>query len=704
MTTTGLTHQIHLPPRLSNDDAVVKLADEEEKSEGGKDASVQPLETPAAVSVKRTSQPIFADEEEKKRMVAQALKRKRDAMKKNNNNNNNNNKNNNNGNLGSGDPPKLKPPTISTLTTNEIFGCEKCCFDREGCFDCLKGPPVRTRYEPEKGVEWLKDIPPCPQYFPTEEEWNNGDPLEYINKIRPEAEKFGLANIVPPKSWQPEFCLPNKEFMRFRTRIQAVNELQNRPAGLGKRARMKEAGGEKVAMASGGRMASAAPTTTAAPPAPSAGRMGGAAPATTNGKNQPSLSLSKTKYQEQKQQRDEYVKKEVEKITKQYGFQSGARHTMETMKRYSDYFKARYFSDAKTGNPVKDISIPEMEREFWRIIEDSEGRNIEVIYGADIATIETGSGMPTNNHKDEEQKKFANNPWNVTKMPYNASSCLSHVERTTGITVPWLYFGMTLSTFCWHVEDHHFYSVNYHHFGDPKVWYCIPAEYSQKFEQLMRTRLPHLFEAQPDLLHSLVTILSPKEIKAAGIPVYRVQQNARSYIITFPYSYHAGFNTGYNCAEAVNFAPVDWLPFGAFATERYVGDKRYQSVAHDQLLLTLTNGCDRVPGWKDTVKKEMDKRVKIEEERREKAKTLCGEIVKMEEFCDFNELDCCICLGDLNWAGVVCECTFRKGRGLIYCLRCVDKGCKCEKEKRKMVVRQTIDELKELVKAKCIPS
>ena len=92
MTATGLTHQIHLPPRLSNDDAVVKLADEEEKSEGGKDASVQPLETPAAVSVKRTSQPIFADEEEKKRMVAQALKRKRDAMKKNNNNNNNNNK------------------------------------------------------------------------------------------------------------------------------------------------------------------------------------------------------------------------------------------------------------------------------------------------------------------------------------------------------------------------------------------------------------------------------------------------------------------------------------------------------------------------------------------------------------------------------------------------------------------------------------
>ena len=674
--------------------------------------AVGPRTGASSSAPKKQSNPIFANEEEKKRMVAQALKRKRDAMKKSNKPTKGNANKSNGGNNGgiSGDPPKLKPPTISSLTTNEIFGCEKCCFDREGCFECLKGPPVSTRYEPGKGIEWLEDIPPCPQYFPTEEEWNNGDPLEYINKIRPEAEKFGLANIVPPKSWQPEFCLPNKDFMRFRTRIQAINELQNRPAGLGKRARMKEAGGEKVATANSGRMTSAAPT--AAPPAPPAsapsGRMGGgggggatATTTTTSGKNQP--SLSKIKYQEQKQQRDEYVKKEVEKITKQYGFQSGARHTMETMKRYSDYFKSRYFSDAKTGNPVKDISIPEMEREFWRIIENSEGRNIEVIYGADIATIETGSGMPTTDHKDEEQKKFANNPWNVTKMPYNPSSCLSHVERTTGITVPWLYFGMTLSTFCWHVEDHHFYSVNYHHFGDPKVWYCIPAEYSQQFERLMRTRLPHLFEAQPDLLHSLVTILSPKEIKAAGIPVYRVQQNARSYIITFPYSYHAGFNTGYNCAEAVNFAPVDWLPFGAFATERYVGDKRYQSVAHDQLLLTLTNGCDRVPGWKETVKKEMEKRVKIEEERREKAKPMCGEIVKMEDFCDFNELDCCLCLGDLNWAGVVCECTFRKGRGLIYCLRCVDKGCKCEKDTRKMVVRQTIEELKELVKTKCAP-
>jgi len=57
--------------------------------------------------------------------------------------------------------------------------------------------------------------------------------------------------------------------------------------------------------------------------------------------------------------------------------------------------------------------------------------------------------------------------------------------------------------------------------------------------------------------------------QAHGVPVYRGIQRAGDFMVTFPRSYHSGFNTGLNCAEAVNFVPPDWLRFSQVSVDRY---------------------------------------------------------------------------------------------------------------------------------------
>lgn len=46
----------------------------------------------------------------------------------------------------------------------------------------------------------------------------------------------------------------------------------------------------------------------------------------------------------------------------------------------------------------------------------------------------------------------------------------------------------------------------------------------------------------------------------------QVTQEAGQFIVTFPFSYHAGFNHGFNCAESTNFAMQRWIDYGKHAT------------------------------------------------------------------------------------------------------------------------------------------
>lgn len=60
-------------------------------------------------------------------------------------------------------------------------------------------------------------------------------------------------------------------------------------------------------------------------------------------------------------------------------------------------------------------------------------------------------------------------------------------------------------------------------------------------------------------------LINPETIRQNGINVFKCIQKPGEFVITFGGSYHAGFNMGFNCAEAVNFATKNWIDIGVTA-------------------------------------------------------------------------------------------------------------------------------------------
>ncbi|KAL4991680.1 PLU-1-like protein-domain-containing protein [Aspergillus falconensis] len=274
--------------------------------------------------------------------------------------------------------------------------------------------------------------------------------------------------------------------------------------------------------------------------------------------------------------------------TGEFGFEEGGVYSLKQFQEKANNFKKNYFASKLPFDPVLNThrreSEDDVEREFWRLVE-SLTETVEVEYGADIHSTTHGSGFPTVERNPLDP--YSKDPWNLNNLPFHGESLFRHIKSDiSGMTVPWVYVGMCFSTFCWHNEDHYAYSANYQHFGATKTWYGIPGADAEAFEEAMRQAVPELFEGQPDLLFQLVTLMPPDQLRKAGVNVYALDQRAGQFVITFPQAYHAGFNHGFNFNEAVNFAPVDWEPFGAAGVERLQAFRRHPCFSHDELLFT----------------------------------------------------------------------------------------------------------------------
>ena len=190
------------------------------------------------------------------------------------------------------------------------------------------------------------------------------------------------------------------------------------------------------------------------------------------------------------------------------------------------------------------------EKQFWRELGKSNGNEWGIcMYGADLANVSLFG----------KEKSCG---WNL--------SDLDSTLRLIGCDVPgvsssMLYIGMYSSLFPFHVEDCDLYSINYLHIGEPKSWYCVPPAERTRFESLARSMFPQDSSTCKEFLRHKASIISPSTLRSNGITLTKAVQEAGEFIVTFPGSYHGGYNQGFNIAEATNFATPSWISIGCRA-------------------------------------------------------------------------------------------------------------------------------------------
>uniref|UniRef100_A0A673YKY9 [histone H3]-trimethyl-L-lysine(4) demethylase n=1 Tax=Salmo trutta TaxID=8032 RepID=A0A673YKY9_SALTR len=382
---------------------------------------------------------------------------------------------------------------------------------------------------------------------------------------------------------------------------------------------------------------------------------------------------------------------ECKRPAEAFGFEQATReYTLQSFGEMADTYKADYFN-----MPVHMVPTELVEKEFWRLVSSIE-EDVTVEYGADIHSKEFGSGFPMNNGKknlSQEEADYACSGWNLNVMPVLEQSVLCHINADiSGMKVPWLYVGMVFSAFCWHIEDHWSYSINYLHWGEPKTWYGVPSVAAERLEEVMKKLTPELFESQPDLLHQLVTIMNPNILMSHGVPVVRTNQCAGEFVITFPRAYHSGFNQGYNFAEAVNFCTADWLPAGRSCIEHYRRLRRYCVFSHEELTCKMA-ACPEKLDLNLAAATHREMFIIVQEERKLRKGLLERGITEAEreafELLPDDERQCDNCKTTCFLSALACSnCPER-----LVCLYHTQDLCSCPTDKLYLRYRYTLDEL-----------
>lgn len=116
--------------------------------------------------------------------------------------------------------------------------------------------------------------------------------------------------------------------------------------------------------------------------------------------------------------------------------------------------------------------------------------------------------------------------------------------------------------FGWHKEDMDLYSINFLHAGHPKFWYSVDLRDNEKFESYVSSKFADEHRECKEFIRHKNTLIHPRNLIQQGIRMRKATHYPGEFMISRASAYHSGFNSGYNLAEAVNFALPSWIEIG----------------------------------------------------------------------------------------------------------------------------------------------
>eukprot|EP00803_Ostreobium_quekettii_P004564 evm.model.scf_1977.1 EVM.evm.TU.scf_1977.1 scf_1977:530-6614(-) len=398
------------------------------------------------------------------------------------------------------------------------------------------------------------------------------------------------------------------------------------------------------------------------------------------------------------------MKQALHRLQEGVAFGTGGTYDQAAYKKYAEGHRSEWLAchsdislrlEEAQARGDEGAAAARLEEAYWRIVERASVEEVAVDYACNLDTKKFGTPF---------KGRDADRPWDLSSLghhPLNIQKRLG--THIAGVNSPWLYFGALFTTFCWHVEDHFLYSANYLHKGASKTWYGIPEPCAGRFEDLVRKSSPQRFKRDPDLLHQLVMMVSPSYLLSQGVAVRKAVQRPGEVVVTFPRAYHSGFSHGWNCAEAVNFALMDWLPIGhkAVALYRSARSGRSPTFSHDRLLWDLCQDALVRPGsaCEPSVEVPSDDRAILSREfhglverelaQRDRIRKAGFLELHVQKAWHGEPFQCTVCR-NMNYLSF-CVCACREERGESLCLEHgLEKTCPC-KNSRKVLCTQIPD-------------